>query len=274
MKTRAGRAAGRVRRRGRGPALARRAGRAARPRRAGRAPTSVLVLDWVDEGRRGDTAAFGAGLAEVHAAGADDWGATPTPAPAARARPATARRGDPRRPATRARPARAPPAGTLHARPRGSARCSSPTTPARTGPRSTRRDGCSRSLPRAGLSARGQPSGRVGLRPDRGARRPARTALAPARRPLERQRPLGPGRSWLADRSRGLRRPPRGGPRDAAALRRPGSRSSSPPTRIAIRSRRAGTTASALYQLFPLLVHAVLFGGGYPASVERVAAKL
>ncbi|MDA0184565.1 fructosamine kinase family protein, partial [Solirubrobacter phytolaccae] len=29
-----------------------------------------------------------------------------------------------------------------------------------------------------------------------------------------------------------------------------------------------------LYQLFPLLVHAVLFGGGYPASVERIATKL
>ena len=29
----------------------------------------------------------------------------------------------------------------------------------------------------------------------------------------------------------------------------------------------------ALYQLFPLLVHAALFGGGYPASAERVARK-
>ena len=26
-----------------------------------------------------------------------------------------------------------------------------------------------------------------------------------------------------------------------------------------------------LYQLFPLLVHAALFGGGYPGSAERVA---
>src|SRR4051794_30973680 len=38
---------------------------------------TVLVLDWVDEGARGDPAAFGAGLAEIHAAGADDWGAMP-----------------------------------------------------------------------------------------------------------------------------------------------------------------------------------------------------
>ena len=29
----------------------------------------------------------------------------------------------------------------------------------------------------------------------------------------------------------------------------------------------------ALYQLFPLLVHAVLFGGGYGASVERAARR-
>src|SRR5262245_51309425 len=35
---------------------------------------TVLVLDWVDEGRRGDPAAFGAGLAEVHAAGAPNLG--------------------------------------------------------------------------------------------------------------------------------------------------------------------------------------------------------
>ncbi|HEX6022833.1 MAG TPA: fructosamine kinase family protein, partial [Solirubrobacter sp.] len=35
---------------------------------------TVLVLDWVDEGRRGDPAAFGAGLAVVHAAGADAFG--------------------------------------------------------------------------------------------------------------------------------------------------------------------------------------------------------
>ena len=28
-----------------------------------------------------------------------------------------------------------------------------------------------------------------------------------------------------------------------------------------------------LYQLFPLLVHAALFGGGYPAGAERVARR-
>ena len=29
----------------------------------------------------------------------------------------------------------------------------------------------------------------------------------------------------------------------------------------------------ALYQLFPLLVHAALFGGGYAASAERAARR-
>ncbi len=35
---------------------------------------TVLVLDWVDEGSRGDPAAFGTGLATIHAAGAPDLG--------------------------------------------------------------------------------------------------------------------------------------------------------------------------------------------------------
>jgi fructosamine-3-kinase len=37
----------------------------------------VLVLEWVPEGGRGDPAALGAGLAEIHAAGAPAFGATP-----------------------------------------------------------------------------------------------------------------------------------------------------------------------------------------------------
>ena len=52
---------------------------------------AVLVLDWVDAGARGDATAFGAGLAAIHAAGADDWGATPRPATPRRA-PRDARR--------------------------------------------------------------------------------------------------------------------------------------------------------------------------------------
>ncbi|HET6689223.1 MAG TPA: fructosamine kinase family protein [Miltoncostaeaceae bacterium] len=41
----------------------------------------VLVLEWVDEGNRGDAAALGAGLAGLHAAGAPEFGATPTGGP-------------------------------------------------------------------------------------------------------------------------------------------------------------------------------------------------
>jgi fructosamine-3-kinase len=37
---------------------------------------AVLVLEWVPEGGRGDPAALGAGLAEIHAAGAPAFGAT------------------------------------------------------------------------------------------------------------------------------------------------------------------------------------------------------
>jgi fructosamine-3-kinase len=48
----------------------------------------VLVLDWVDEGAaRGEPTAFGAGLAAVHAAGAEAFGATPPPAGAGDDRP-------------------------------------------------------------------------------------------------------------------------------------------------------------------------------------------
>jgi fructosamine-3-kinase len=42
---------------------------------------TVLVLAWVDEGGRGDLAALGAGLAEVHAAGAPAFGATANDGP-------------------------------------------------------------------------------------------------------------------------------------------------------------------------------------------------
>jgi fructosamine-3-kinase len=41
----------------------------------------VLVLAWVPEGGRGDPAALGAGLAEIHAAGAPAFGATPHDGP-------------------------------------------------------------------------------------------------------------------------------------------------------------------------------------------------
>ena len=63
---------------------------------------------------------------------------------------------------------------------------------------------------------------------------------------------------------------------DLAMLRlfgAPGAARSSPPTRRSRRSPTATRSASTLWQLFPLLVHAVLFGGGYGASAERAARR-
>ena len=39
------------------------------------------------------------------------------------------------------------------------------------------------------------------------------------------------------------------------------------------RSPRAGRTGCPLHQLFPLLVHAALFGGGYGARAAAAAAR-
>ena len=75
----------------------------------------------------------------------------------------------------------------------------------------------------------------------------------------------------VADRPRRVRRPPRGRPRDAAAVRRPG--------RALLRRLRGGRAARAgheervvLWQLMPLLVHAALFGGGWGDPPHRRSA--
>ena len=166
--------------------------------------TSVLVLDWVDEG-------------------------------AARRRGRVRRRAspDPRGRAPTTSAARTP----LRVGPLLLPNDSVPDWPS-----STPRAACSR-CSRAPGSARGNArSSRsaTGSRP----RRSARAAGAPARRPLERQRPLGPRRARLADRPGRLRRPSRGRPGDAAALRQSRAGTSSPPTRSASRSPPATRSAS------------------------------
>ena len=195
----------------------------------------VLVLDWVDEGaprRRRPRSA--PGLAD---------GAT---------RPA--RRALRRRSADRC----------------GSARSRCPTSPRRTGRTFYAEHRLLPLCPHAGLTRAGNRAvERVCARIAR-PRRPARAAGAPARRPVERQRPVGPRRPRLADRPRGLRRPPRGRSRDAAAVRL------ARPAFLAAYEERLPLAPGheervPLYQLFPLLVHAALFGGGYPASAERAA---
>lgn len=229
----------------------------------------LLVLDWVDEGRRGDATAFGAGLAEVHAAGADDWGATP-PVPAGdtagggeagggEAGHGEAGGGEPH--GGQAGGARAP--TRFGALVLSNERCADwPTFYA------TRR--LLPLLPQAGLSAAG-----------------TRAVEAVCDRIVDLAGPAEPpsrihgdlwsgnvhwdraGRAWLIDPAA------YGGHRevDLAMLQLFGA--PGPGFFAAYEERHPLATGwrdrVALYQLFPLLVHAALFGGGYAASAERAA---
>ncbi len=192
---------------------------------------AVLVLDWVDEGVRGDPSAFGAGLAAVHAAGAEGFGGP--------------------------QPLRL---GSL----------TLPNDPAPDWPAFYAQRRLLPLLPRAGLSASGSRAVERVCE-----RMPELTG--PPEPPARLHGDLWSGnvlwgrdgRAWLIDPAA------YGGHRevDLAMLRLFGS-----PGRHflpAYEERRpldAGHQERVeLYQLFPLLVHAALFGGGYPASAERVA---
>ena len=218
---------------------------------------AVLVLDWVDEGARGDATAFGTGLAEIHAAGADDWGATP------------ATGGD-------AAPGDAAPARRDADSPRAPTRIGRlllPNDPCPDWPTfyATRR--LLPLLPEAGLSPRGTRA--VESVCDRIAE-----LAGPPEPPARLHGDLWSGnvhwdrqgRAWLIDPAA------YGGHRevDLAMLQlfgHPGE------TFFAAYDERHPLAPGwqdrvPLYQLFPLLVHAALFGGGYAASAERVAAQL
>jgi fructosamine-3-kinase len=191
----------------------------------------VLVLDWVDEGGRGDAAAFGAGLAEIHAAGADAFGG--------------------------ATPMRL---GSL----------TLPNDPAPNWPTFYAERRLLPLLPHAGLT-------RFGNRAVESvcARMPelAGAPEPPAR--LHGDLWSGnvlwgrDGRAWLIDPAA------YGGHRevDLAMLRLFGSPGKAFLAAYEERHPLAPGHEQRveLYQLFPLLVHAALFGGGYPASAERVA---
>ena len=103
--------------------------------------------------------------------------------------------------------------------------------------------------------------------------RAARAAVAAPRRPVGRQPPGRPAGRQLADRPGRVLRPPRGGPGDDAAVRRlrrrrvRGLRRGVPAGRRLARSRR-------WYQLPPLLVHAILFGGSYGRAAMARARQL
>ncbi|HET6547687.1 MAG TPA: fructosamine kinase family protein [Solirubrobacter sp.] len=193
----------------------------------------LLVLDWVDEGRRGEPAAFGAGLAEVHAAGADDFGGPEA----------------------------------LHLGP-----LLLPNDPAPDWPTFYAERRLLPLLERARLSA----SGRAAV--ERVCARIADLA-GPPEPPARLHGDLWSGnvlwgrdgRAWLIDPAA------YGGHRevDLAMLRLFGSPG---PQFLAAYEERHPLAPGheervPLYQLFPLLVHAALFGGGYAASAERAAAS-
>ena len=198
-----------------------------------------LVLEWVPQGSLSSEGAeeLGRGLALTHAAGAPAFGAPPfffvrTPLPVLLP------------PSTPKRAARAT------RRPRPSARCGSPTTPPPTGRPSTPSGACSRSHVSRASVAFSRSGGRTRSRrcasacPKLGG--PAGAAGAAARGSVERQRDGRRRRPPVADRPLRLRRPSRGGSRDAArcsAGRRDRNGASSRPTRRSRRSPRAGRSA-------------------------------
>jgi len=196
----------------------------------------LLVLDWVDEGGRGDVAAFGDGLAAIHAAGADEFGAPP------------GNEGAPLR----------------------LGRLTLPNDPAPDWPTFYAERRLLPLLEHAGLT-------RFGNRAvERICARMGELA-GPPEPPARLHGDLWSGnvlwgrdgRAWLIDPAA------YGGHRevDLAMLRLFGS-----PGRhfLAAYEERYPLAPGheervELYQLFPLLVHAALFGGGYPVSAERVA---
>jgi fructosamine-3-kinase len=193
----------------------------------------VLVLDWVDEGGRGDPAAFGSGLAAVHAAGADDFGG--------------------------AQPLRL---GTLEL----------PNDPAPDWATFYAERRLLAVLPRAGLT-------RFGVKAVESICDRIHDLAGPPEPPARLHGDLWSGNVlWGRDGSAWLIDPAAyGGHRevDLAMLRLFGA-----PGRqfLDAYEERFPLTPGheervELYQLFPLLVHAALFGGGYPASAERVARK-
>ena len=104
-------------------------------------------------------------------------------------------------------------------------------------------------------------------------RRPARGPRPPARRPVDAATCSGrPTSAWVIDPAA------HGGHRETdlamlALFGRPHSRRSSPPTTRRRRSPTGWRDRVGLHQLFPLLVHTVLFGGGYGARALAVCER-
>jgi fructosamine-3-kinase len=203
-------------------------------------PPRLLALEWLDEGGAGDEAALGRGLATLHEAGADEFGAAYDDSSTLRIGPLVL----PNRPSPdwpsfyaeqRLRPLLAP------ARDRGSLSAD--------GVRAVERV-CERMPELAG----------------------------PPEPPARLHGDLWSGNVlWSRGRPYVIDPVAYGGHReiDLAMLRLFGS----PGPRLLAAYEEVAPLAAghedrvALYQLFPLLVHAVLFGGGYGSSVERAARR-
>jgi fructosamine-3-kinase len=213
------------------------------------ASDDVLVLEWLDEGGAGDEAALGRGLARVHAAGAAAFGAAAPPDDAGAA------------------PA---PAATLRI-----GRLVLPNDPLPDWP--------SFYAERRLRPLLGPARDRGSLSPDgvqaveRVCERMADLA-GPAEPPARLHGDLWSGNVlWSGGRPYVIDPVAYGGHReiDLAMLRLFGS----PGPRLLAAYEEVAPLAPgheervALYQLFPLLVHAALFGGGYGSSVERAARQ-
>jgi fructosamine-3-kinase len=199
----------------------------------------LLALSWLDDSPRGDEAALGRGLALVHAAGADEFGATPG------------------------------------------------GTPLRLGPLTLSNDplpdwpsfyGQRRLLPLlAPARDRGALSAAGAVAVERVCERLAGLA-GPPEPPARLHGDLWSGNVlWSGGRPHLIDPAAYGGHRevDLAMLRLFGA----PGPELIVAYEEIAPLAPGnedrvgLWQLFPLLVHAVLFGGGYGASVERTARR-
>ena len=206
----------------------------------------LLVLAWVQERPAGPgfAEALGHGLAAVHDAGAPAHGALP--------------------PRTDGAVLRLGPLAL-------------PSAPAGTGPPATPSSASRRCCARRRTAARCRTAARPASRPSwPGCRR------SPARRSRRRACTATCGAATCSPRGTGRARcsstrPPTAGtarstwPCSRSSARRAAWSASSPPTRRCTRSPTGTLERVALWQLFPLLVHAVLFGGGYGAAVDRAA---
>jgi fructosamine-3-kinase len=228
-----------------------------------------LALEWIDEGRL-DAAgeeALGRGLAALHAAGAPDFGAPPPDAPAPPAAPDAG---------ARAEAAAAPDAAPAARAPLRIGELSLPNETAPDWPTFYARH---RLAPLAALCLERGTLSAAGARAVERVCERIGDLAGPPEPPARLHGDLWGGNvlAGADGRARLIDPAAYGGHRevDLAMLRLFGA----PSERVFAAYAEAAPLADghdervALWQLFPLLVHAALFGGSYGASVERAAVR-